>query len=316
MATGEKIVIVGAGSFLGYHLSLYFKKLGYRVTGTTFLDTSDIATIRLRNLRKAGIQLSPLDMTNTHELETFILSNKPDYWVHHAGWAVAYGSRQYDLEHGHQVNVTPLSVLYKAFAQTNGKGILVTGTNAEYSDKETAATEDDVCWPSTPYGLSKLTETLRAVQLAKEYDIPTRVARVFIPFGALDAPGKLLPSVVASIHRGKAIDLSPCLQKRDFLFVDDLSTCYGALLKDLKREVIADVFNVCSGQATTLKKLILGISKQLCSDPALLNFGAIPYRQGEAPIVFGCNTKAKTILGWHPQSLETGIKNFLKQESL
>ena len=68
-----------------------------------------------------------------------------------------------------------------------------------------------------PYGLSKLEATIRARQLALRFGINVRVARVFIPFGPLDAPGKLVPQVVTALMQRQPVELSTGTQRRDFI---------------------------------------------------------------------------------------------------
>jgi len=307
----EHVVITGAGSFIGFHLANCFHQNGFSVTGTLFNDCSDVAKARIEKLDALGISLKPLDITNEEMLSTFVRNERPDYWIHHAGWAVNYGSVDFDLQQAHLVNTIPLTVLYKSLSETACKGIVVTGTNAEYSDSEQPVLETNICMPDTPYGLSKLSETIRAKQLALQYSLPTRVSRVFIPFGEVDAPQKLIPSVVEALRNRQSIDLSPCGQKRDFLYIDDLAKAYQRLVKDFDRNSLFDIFNICSGEATPLRDLLQKIAKSLHADPSLLKFGARSMRAGEPIISYGSNQKARELLDWNPRPLEEGLVSFL-----
>ncbi len=118
----------------------------------------------------------------------------PSLWIQHAGFARGYGSLDFDLDHGHLINVAPLTQLYSALRGSRC-GVIVTGSSAEYAAADSGNRESDACAPDTPYGLSKFAETLRARQLAAQHDVSTRVARLYIPFGARDNPQKLLVQV-------------------------------------------------------------------------------------------------------------------------
>ena len=188
----------------------------------------------------------------------------------------------------------------------------MTGSSAEYSNSDLPCREDEPCWPVTPYGLSKLGETIYARQLIERYPLSIRVARVFIPYGPLDAPQKLIPNVVQALKRREAVDLSPCHQARDFIYIDDLVQGYRRLIEDLQRPTLFDVVNLCSGQAIPLRELLSELADLLGRDKSLLRFGARSMRPGEPPISYGANQKAKDMLGWQPRSLREGLQCYLK----
>ena len=314
MGASNKVVITGASSFIGYHLAQQFAGAGYDVTGTItrpLEDYRDIQRERLAEIVRSGSTLAPVDITDAPALDILIQEIQPSIWIHHAGWAEHYGSLDYDLTRAEVVNVAPLESLYRSLKANGCQGVIVTGSSAEYSDSDLACSESDACYPAMPYGLSKLAETIRAGQLAKIYNLPTRVARVFIPYGPLDAPGKLLSSVVKSLGNHEKIGLSPCTQKRDFLHVHDLAAGYLALADDLARPSLFDIFNLCSGTATRIKDLLLSIADIMRADTQLLDFGTREMRAGETPVSYGSAEKARKNLNWNPRPLAGGLSSYL-----
>jgi nucleoside-diphosphate-sugar epimerase len=296
-----RVVVTGVSSFLGAHLATGFSRAGFQVTGTISLPESaydDMRTRRLDAVRASGGTLATLDLNDPETIQHLVTSIEPDIWVHHAGWATDYASAGYDLARGFEVNVLGLGRVYEHLAHSRCRGVIVTGSSAEYSNSERANRESDPCFPATPYGLAKLAETLRAQQLACQYGIRTRVARVYIPFGPLDAPQKLLSSVIRSLKRGDPVDLSPCTQRRDFIHVDDLVAGYLALAHDCTRKELFDIFNLSSGRAVELRSFIQSVCGIMGADPGLLHFGAIPMRAGEPLTSYGDASKARDVLGW------------------
>src|SRR5262249_32754994 len=226
------LVVTGISSMLGTFLGRAFSQ-GWHVLGTLSRPISEYDPLRRQRIDEAVREgtggVCQLDVTDAFAVQEFVADFKPDIWVHHAGWATDYASLAYDLDRGHAVNVAPLRPLYEALAKHSCRGVVLTGSSMEYSDSDGPAREEDACWPTTPYGLSKLAATLRARQLAQEFGLPTRVARIFIPYGPLDQPQKLIPSVVTALRSGQPVDLSPCEQYRDFLHVEDIVRGYEAL---------------------------------------------------------------------------------------
>jgi len=311
----KKILITGVSSFIGFHLAKYFNKNeNFEVIGTltkNIVDYNGIQSARLNILKKEGIIFEKLNLTDSNRVKAFIDITGPNIWINHAGYAENYGSFSYDLKKGMDINVYPLYDIYPALKQNGCEGIIITGTNAEYSDSDIANKETDICFPTMPYGLSKLMETLTAKQLSGYYGLATRVARVYLPFGPLDSPKKLLPYLISQLKKNQSIELSPCTQKRDFICVEDLARGYDALLGDFSRNSLFDIFNLCSGKATRLKDLLLMIVRILDSNPELLNFGARKIRPGEPNVSYGSIQKAIDTLDWKPSSLQEGLKHYI-----
>jgi len=311
----KKILITGISSFIGFHLAKYFNKNeNFEVIGTltkNIFDYNGIQSTRLNILKKEGIIFEKLNITDSNRIRDFINAARPNIWINHAGYTENYGSFDYDLKKGMNINVYPLYTIYPALKENDCEGIIITGTNAEYSDSDVANKETDSCFPTTPYGLSKLMETLAAKQLSDYYGLTTRIARVYIPFGPLDSPKKLLPYLINQLKKNHCVELSPCMQKRDFIYVEDLVRGYEALLSDFSRNTIFDIFNLCSGKATRLKDLLLMIVRILDSNFELLKFGALKVRPGEPNISYGNIQKVIDILDWKPLCLQEELKHYI-----
>jgi nucleoside-diphosphate-sugar epimerase len=308
------IVVTGVSSFIGAHLASYFSINGNKVIGTITNNIKvydGIKKDRLNHAINSGVIIDILDITNSVLVADFINKYKPVYWFHHAGWAKLYGSESYDFNKSIRVNVIPLQNIYNNLRKVACKGIIITGSSAEYSDSDNECEENDLCMPSMPYGLSKLFKTIRASQLAYKYQIHTRIARIFIPYGPLDANNKLLPTVIDSLLKGNIIDLSPCKQYRDFIYINDLVNGYALLLNDIENGPLFDIYNLCSGIPTKLEKFLELIAKEIDVSSSLLNFGAKEMRPGELKFSFGSCKKITTKYGWSQISLEYGIKKYI-----
>lgn len=312
--TQPVILLTGTSSFVGAHLAAWFVRAGYNVGAlhSHALDSyAPLQRARLAYAQAAGAKLLQADLLEPAKLEQLIAQKRPQYFVHHAGWATRYAALDYDLGKGHEINVAPLTTLFGALATHGCKGIVMTGSSAEYSTSDTACAEDAACQPDMPYGLSKLAQSLRGRQLAMLTDLPTRVARLFIPFGAMDAPAKLLPQLRTALRQGQPTDLSPCTQTRDFIPIDDLCRGYEAILKALpgRNDGSFEIFNLCNGP-TTVRDMLLAMATHLKVDPALLRFGAIDMRPGETQFSYGSNAKALRMLDWRASDLDQAIRSF------
>ncbi len=302
-----KIAITGVRSFVGYHLAAGLSAAGHEVVALLgpHHPAGGIRVERTERLARAGIAEATLDVTDAASVASCIATLRPDVFIQHEGYTTGYTSPDFDLRVAFSLNVEPLRAVFEALAACGGAAI-VTGSVSEYSDSDEPHREDEACVPSLPYGLSKLAETLYAQQLSQRLGVPARVARVFLPFGPLEEPERLLSALVDKLRHGQPIQLSPGHQRRDFIHTDDVVSLYVRLVDDLARGGF-DIFNVCSGESPELRDVVLEFAAALGADPALCEFGAIPMRPGEAPVIRGSNAKARA-LGWAPMNWRDGVR--------
>lgn len=313
---GECVVVTEVSSFVGYHVACWLAERGFDVIGTIDEVWSRCEGVRRRRLDSAaasGVRITRLELTDAEQVRLLAEAERPQVWIHHAGMTIGSTTLQYDLEAGHLLNVLPLQSIYENLKRNGCAGVIVTGSGEEYSMLPSLCFEEDPCWPLTPYGLSKLSGTIRAFQLSQQYKLPTRVARLFIPYGSLDEPEMLLPAVMKSLKEGKDIALSSGLQRHDYIYIDDICRCYELLIDDLRgREAMFDIFNVCGGEGVTQRKLLLEVARLLDADPSLLAFGRKGPSPGEPLLRAGSNDKAKGLLRWKPRPFCEGLACYVK----
>ena len=310
----QKVIVTGASSFIGCHLAIKLSHSGYNVIATGSKDSAlydGIQRDRIISLMKNDVQFETMDILNKKNTKKFIYKYSPDIWFHLPAWTSEWGSYNFDLVRAFKLNVFPLDYIYRFLSESGCIGFIQVGSEAEYGDYKECKIENNLCNPSMPYGFSKLAQTIRSNQLAEQYNLRTRVARVFTPFGTLENPKKIIPSVIDHIKKNESIDLSTCEQKIDFIYIEDLVNGFEALLNNLNRGSIFDIFNICSGNATKLKDLLLMIVSELGSSHDLLKFEAKKMRAGEALVSYGSNKKAMRILGWKPGNLHNGISKYI-----
>ena len=291
MGNSQTAVITGASSFVGHHLIEYFAKNNWRVIAGHSRNLSEYGEIQRNRFEKIKelAEFECIDICNQNNLFKVVDKYSPKLWIQHAGYTDNYTGHGYDFSKGLEINAASVPKLFNAIS--NGKcNLIFTGTEAEYGTKDTPHLETDTAPPKTPYGLTKLAGTLAARQYADLTGVSTRVARLFIPFGQNDNPNKLFSQVVLALKSGKAIELTECTQKRDFLGIMDVCSAYYKMADDLHSNGF-DILNICSGSAITLSDFIIMIAHKLGADISLLKFGSRRTGRKEANIIVGNNRK-------------------------
>ena len=310
----QTVLVTGASSFVGAHLVTTLAGLGYRVLAGRSRARDEYEGIqerRLRQIERHDVETLEIDVRDPDAVRSSILRHRPSICFHHAGWVQDYGAHEYDLAKGHAVHAGPLPAVIRALRDVGAAGLVLTGTSAEYSPSGVPNREDEACYPSMPYGLSKLEATIRARQLALRFGINVRVARVFIPFGPLDAPGKLVPQVVTALMQRQPVELSAGTQRRDFIHIDDLIDGYVRLLATLDQPQPFLLYNLCGGDPCAVKGLLTEIARCIGADESLLRFGARAMREGEMPFSCGDNRKAREDLGFAPRNMPKAVADYV-----
>jgi nucleoside-diphosphate-sugar epimerase len=124
-------------------------------------------------------------------------------------------------------------------------------------------------------------------------------------YGPMEPPGRLVPSVVRHALAGRAIDLTPGDQLRDFVFVDDAVEAFVAAATT--DAAVGGTFNVCTGTPVTVRDVVHRVL-QCTGSRSEARFGALSYRPTELAVLSGDPTRAAQVLGWRARvSLEDGL---------
>ena len=139
-------------------------------------------------------------------------------------------------------------------------------------------------------------------------------------FGEQDGNEKFTTWILNELKEEKpTIPLTAGLQKRDFIYIDDVVSAYLTCLEQAPQLKVFNDIEVGTGVLTPVKTfvtLIKSTLEKLKGSPSetQLNFGALPYREGEImePQV---DNSVLCSLGWQPKrSLEENIEQFVKNE--
>ena len=137
-------------------------------------------------------------------------------------------------------------------------------------------------------------------------------------YGPLDDDNKFIYWVINQLKQNvEKIDLTSGVQKRDFIYIDDIVEAYMTVINNLEQFSSFEEFELGSGDAVEVKGFLELIYNQVKQKQALtttLNFGAVAYREKENMCMEADISKLNS-LGWGPNvTLEDGIRNITNGE--
>lgn len=193
-------------------------------------------------------------------------------------------------------NVKVLIKLYERFKDDPKLKLFIQfGSSEEYGSEGAPFKETMRENPGSPYALIKQLTTNLALMLWRNYHFPACVVRPGNLYGKYQPETKFLPYVISRLKRNEPLEVTPCEQRRDFIEAQEFAKHIGQLIEHYEK-CVGEIINVSSGKDESLKSLIEKYQQELGSSSEV-NYGAIPYREGEAMNLCCDITKLKNIIG-------------------
>lgn len=283
-----RVLVTGAGGFIGTHLCRRLRGLGAQVHGTT-------------RLLKAGaapdVQWTATGLDDEATLTTLLCSIKPDVVFHLAGPTSGSRSLEMVLPNLHGNLVTTVNVL-RAAAEAGSARVVLAGSME--------APRHDEFVVGSPYAAAKQACQLYAQFFANLHGTAVTVARIFMAYGPGDtAFHRLVPYVMRSLLRGEPPRLSSGNRPIDWIYIDDVVE--GLLRIALTPGLAGEGVDLGTGHATEVRALVERLV-QITGSDIRPEFGAVPDRPLESVTVADVAwTKAR--VGWEPvTALDEGLR--------
>ena len=221
----------------------------------------------------------------------------PDYVINLASVVTA----ERDLSLFDALITSNLKILLNLFERFKGdpalKLFIQFGSSEEYGSEGSPFREDARECPNSPYALVKQLTTNTALMLYRNYGFPAMVVRPGNLFGPGQNKSKFIPYVIDKLRKNEPLDVSPCGQKRDFIYADDFAAAIHRLVQHYEG-CRGEIVNVSSGQSIALKDIIELVRAHLHSTSEV-HYGALPYRENEA-MDLRCDVgKLSKVTGWN-----------------
>ncbi|MDE2333857.1 MAG: NAD-dependent epimerase/dehydratase family protein [Rhodospirillales bacterium] len=247
-----RYLVTGGAGFIGSHLVDALLASGQQVV---VLD--DFSTGKEANL-PPGIALRRGDVADPATVRQAMAGT--DGCFHLAAIAsVARGNE--DWPGTHRVNVGGTVAVLDAARAAGGVPVVYASSAAIYGDTgEAVAHEALRPAPRTAYGADKLGSELHAAVGALVHGVPSIGLRFFNVYGPRQDPSSPYSGVISIFARRAAEGLGVTIhgdgeQTRDFVFVADVVAHLLAAMRRASNRTGADVFNVCTGRATSILQL-------------------------------------------------------------
>lgn len=296
-----KVLITGGYGFIGSHVAERFHKEGYEVYIIDNVSTGKVENVQIKH---KGYQISVEDK----KCEEIFRAYRFDVVVHLAAQVSVKKSLvnpQLDTES----NIVGLVNMLDLSAKYGVKKFIYASSAAVYgADQPLPLTEDSICNPISPYGLSKWANEIYSEKWNNLYQLSTigfRFSNVYGPRQSNEGEGGVVSIFMNHAVKKEALKVyGDGNQTRDFIYVEDV---VDALYRSVN-STMTGVFNLSTNQATSVNELI---DYFRAYNPDLTVQYGEP-RDGDIPHSRLDNSKVTKLLDWSPlYNIESGLERTL-----
>ena len=301
----KKVLITGAGGFIGKNLIESFKRR----------DSSIIALRRpkinqFNNSKDLSGSEIFCDMRDRINLVNALQHFDPHYIIHLAGENHVSGREGPDF-----TNVIDENLLHAAQSLTSLRKLIFLGSCDEYGNSNVPYIESQTCKPTSSYGYSKLETTTKLIELNEMGLLPSVILRPSVVYGKYQKQSMFIPNLLHHMKNGTKFEMTDGRQFRDFLFVDDLiESIWNAV--DSASNLNGEIINIASGISVSILQVIEYVVEKLGSEyEKYVEIGSKAHRESEVFNYSVDNSKAKKLLNWEPKTqLKDGLEILIENE--
>jgi len=303
----KKILVTGAGGFIGSHLVERCAENGY-----------DVKAFVRYNSRNNWGWLEKTKIKNESEVLTGDIRDYDSVYnalkgcdsVFHLGALIGIPYSYVSPLAYIKTNIVGTYNILQAAKEKDLDNIIVTSTSETYGTaQQIPIDENHPLVGQSPYSASKIAADQIALSYHKSFDLPVKIARPFNTYGPRQSARAMIPTIVTQILNGKKeIYLGNTEPTRDLTFIDDTVTGFLEIYNC--KELIGSVTNIGMNEEISVKELA-NIIAELMASKISINTDKQRVRPGNSEVErLRCdNSKLMKYTSWKPKyNLETGLK--------
>ncbi len=303
----DKILVTGAGGFIGSHLVEYLVEKGYRVRAFIHYNSRNFWGWLESSKYKEEIEIFTGDI---RDYDSVYESMKGVRYVFHLAALIGIPYSYYSPLAYIKTNVEGTYNILQAARNLSLERVVHTSTSEVYGTAQfVPINEEHPINPQSPYAATKSGADYLAKTFYLSFDLPITIVRPFNTFGPRQSARAVIPTIISQIlNKKEKIKLGNLDAVRDFNYV--LNTVDGMYKVGLHENTLGEVVNIGSGKDISIRDLVSLISR-LTNSKIEVNIDnkRIRPEKSEVQRLLCDYSKAHKLTGWTPKyTLEEGLK--------
>ena len=311
--SNKKVLVTGAGGFIGSHLVEALVKKGCNVR----------AFVHYNSFNRWG-WLDYVDKNTKNSIEIFAGDVRDPNGVKEAmknidvvfhlaaliGIPYSYHSPDTYVD----TNIKGTLNILQAARDFNVEKVIHTSTSETYGTAQfVPIAEDHPINPQSPYAATKAGADFLALTFYRSFNLPVAVIRPFNTYGPRQSARAVTPTIITQVKSGeKKIKIGSLHPTRDFTYVKD--TAEGFIKIAESDNSLGKVLNAGNNDEISIKNLAELIAKLLKAEIEIItDENRLRPEQSEVERLWADTKKIKELTAWHPEyTLEEGLKETIK----
>lgn len=305
---GVKVLVTGAGGFIGSHLTTRLTELGAKT----------YAFIRYNSRNDKGlIELLPKEAQKQIEVisgdlrdpESVRSAVKLVQYVFHLGASIAIPYSYINPRDAVETNIVGTLNILSAVKDFGIERVVQTSSSEVYGTAlYSPIDEKHPLQAQSPYSASKIGADKLAESFYLSYDLPVSIIRPFNTYGPRQSARAVIPTIIIQNLSLDKIRLGSLHPTRDFTYVED--TVNGFIKIAESPNTIGKTVNIGTGKEISIGDLVnMVISLTGKQMEVITDDERIRPKASEVGRLIADYSKAKVLMNWEPTiSLEEGLK--------
>jgi len=304
----RKVLVTGAGGFIGSHLTERLVRDGHQVRAFVRYNGRDDRG-HLGDLPpeiQSAIEVERGDLKDPHAVRRAVEGRE---WVFHLGALIAIPysyHNPYDLV---QTNVLGTAhVLDACRASEALERLVLTSTSEVYGTARTVPIDErHPLQGQSPYAATKIAADALGESYHRAFGLPVTILRPFNTFGPRQSARAIVPTIISQALARPAVKLGRLDPRRDLTYVKDTAAGFVAIAGC--DAALGRAVNIGRGEDISIGDLVETIGRRL-GRPLAVETDHERYRPAASEVerLLAGTALARSLWGWQPQfSLEQGL---------
>ncbi len=305
----RKVLVTGAGGFIGSHLCEALIERGADVTAMIrYTSRGDWGNLEhLADDKKNALKVIAGDVEDSHFVNRNVAGMDT---VFHLAALIGIPYSYVAPASYVRTNIEGTVNILEAARVHGIRRVVQTSTSETYGTAiYTPIDEKHPLQPQSPYSASKIGSDMLADSFFRTFDLPVAIIRPFNTYGPRQSARAVIPSIITQAFAAPEIKLGSLAPIRDMTFVKD--TARGFIHMAESDGAIGKVINIGNGRGISIGDLvvkilaIMNVKKPVVTDEQRNRPAA-----SEVFELVCANAQADKILGWKPEiSLDQGLQS-------
>lgn len=311
--SNKRVLVTGAGGFMGSHLVEVLVKKGCKVGAFVHYNSFNFwgwVDFLDKNV-KDSVEVFAGDVRDPYGVKKAM----KDYnVVFHLAALIGIPYSYHSPEAYVDTNIKSTLNILQAAKELRIEKVVHTSTSEVYGTAQfVPITEEHPINPRSPYAATKASADFLALSFYRSFDLPIAMIRPFNTYGPRQSARAVIPTIVTQVLSGKRkIKLGSLCPIRDLTYVKD--TIQGFIAMAESEKSIGEVINIGSNFGKSIEDLAKLIAELMDVETEIkIEEKRERPKKSEVERLWASNEKARKLLGWSPRyTLEEGLKETIK----